>query len=147
MDKSLFLPSITMVGQRKKRSQTRCLLYNSATAVSTGSVTQSGQCQCPKLSWPDYFQKNQESFLSLLSFLNKKWRCAIWRKIRTFAKNRIFPPFICNFVHLLFGFVLMIESMKLNGTKCITWPISRHNFRLLWPKLVKCVDRANMPYI
>ena len=55
-------------------------------------------------------------------------------------------PF-CNFWPLLFGINLVTEWMDPIGTQCKTWPMSRHNFRLLWPNLVKRVDRANMRYI
>ena len=55
-------------------------------------------------------------------------------------------PF-CNFWPLLFGIDLVTEWMDPIGTQCKTWPMSRHNFCLLWPNLVKRIDRANMPYI
>ena len=46
-----------------------------------------------------------------------------------------------DFGHLLFESYLVIEWTNLNRTKWITWPMSWHNFHVLWTNLVKCAHR------
>ena len=47
-----------------------------------------------------------------------------------------------DFGHLLFESYLVIEWTNLNRTKWITWPMSWHNFHVLWTNLVKCAHRS-----
>ena len=46
-----------------------------------------------------------------------------------------------DFGHLLFESYLVIEWTDSNRTKWITWPMSGHNFHVLWTNPVKCAHR------
>ena len=46
-----------------------------------------------------------------------------------------------DFGHLLFEPYLVIEWTDSNRTKWITWPMSGHNFHVLWTNPVKCAHR------
>ena len=73
--------------------------------------------------------------LSFLSFL-LNWIFSTTHQILWNCNNRV------NHSFTVFCFVLGTQCMKSNETKWITWPMSRHNFHVLWPNLVKCADRA-----